>query len=131
MSLHSPNSDLAFLVAGDIITLALVTIIGFASHGTFGTAGARMLTTFIPLILSWFLVAPHLEVFNLGRIKDARQLWRPFWAMVLAGPLAAWIRGIWIGSPILPQFVLILGGISALSLLAWRTLCVWFFTWKK
>ena len=36
------------LIAGDIITLAIVTIIGFASHGTADTAGARMLTTFIP-----------------------------------------------------------------------------------
>jgi hypothetical protein len=118
-------------VAGDIIALALVTIIGFASHGTADTAGSRMLTTFIPLIISWFLVAPHLDVFNLDRAKDARQLWRPPWAMILAGPLAAWIRGAWLGSPILPLFVVILGGVSALSLLAWRTLYVLFVNWKK
>jgi hypothetical protein len=39
------NSGLYLLIAGDIIALAFVTIVGFASHGTAGTAGIRMLTT--------------------------------------------------------------------------------------
>jgi hypothetical protein len=43
--------------------------------------------------------------------------------MVLAGPLAAWMRGVLLGNaPILPVFVVVLGGVSALALLAWRAL---------
>ena len=49
---------LALLIVGDIITLVIVTVIGFASHGTLGSAGARMLTTFFPTAVAWFLVAP-------------------------------------------------------------------------
>ena len=49
-----------------------------------------------------------------------RQLWRPFWAMVLAAPLASWLRGVWLNAPIMPIFVLVLGGFSALGILAWR-----------
>jgi hypothetical protein len=120
MELNSTRKTQAFLLLVDILVLAVVTVSGFASHGTAGTAGMRMLTTFLPLAAAWCLVAPHLGVFDLARVVDAHQLWRPFWAMVLAGPMAAFLRGAWLGAPILPLFVVVLGGVSALSLLAWR-----------
>jgi hypothetical protein len=122
MHQRAPAKQLAVLFFGDCITLGLVTILGFASHGTASTAGGRMLTTLVPLLISWLLLAPHLGAFDLARIADLRQLWRPFWAMVLAGPMAAWMRGVWLNAPILPVFVVVLGGISALGLLAWRAL---------
>ena len=110
----------AILLAGDILVLAVVTAVGFASHGTLGSAGARMLTTFLPVLAGWFMTAPFLGVYDPQRAADWRQLWRPFWAMLLAGPMAALLRGFWLNSPILPVFVVVLGGISALSLLGWR-----------
>ncbi len=108
------------LIAGDIITLAIVTIIGFASHGTADTAGTRMLTTFIPLVAAWLLIAPHLKVYDREIAIEGRQLWRPLWAMVLAAPMAAWLRGLILNSPILPIFVFILGGVSVVAILIWR-----------
>ena len=108
------------LIAGDIITLAIVTVIGFASHGTADTAGSRMLTTFIPLVVAWFLVAPFLQVYDNQISLDGRQLWRPLWAMILASPMAAWLRGLMLSSPILPVFVIILGGVSVVAILVWR-----------
>lgn len=110
------------LIIGDIITLIIVTIIGFASHGTAGSAGTRMLTTLLPLAAAWFLIAPHLKVYDKQIVLDWQQLWRPFWSMVLAAPMAAWMRGVILDSPILPLFVVILGGFSALGILAWRGL---------
>ncbi|MGD9091429.1 MAG: DUF3054 domain-containing protein [Anaerolineales bacterium] len=115
------------LILGDVVTLALVTVFGFASHDELGTAGVRMLTTFIPLVVAWLLIAPHLKVFDLAIVSNPRQLWRPFWAMVLAAPMATWMRGAWLRSPILPIFVVILGGVSALALFAWR-LFFWLIT---
>jgi hypothetical protein len=112
------------LIIGDIITLGIVTYIGFASHGTAGTAGSRMLTTFIPLVAAWFLIPPHLKVYEVQVGSDWRQLWRPFWSMVLAAPMAAWIRGMLLDAPILPIFVIILGGVSALGILIWRGLFI-------
>lgn len=108
------------LLVGDGVTLLIVTLAGFAKHGTLGTAGSRILTTFIPLLIAWLLYAPLLGAFDPQRAADLRQLWRPLWAMILASPMAAWMRGYWLDAPILPIFVVILGGISALSLLAWR-----------
>lgn len=110
------------LIAGDIITLAIVTIIGFASHGTADTAGSRMLTTFIPLVAAWLLIAPYLKVYDRNIVLEGSQLWRPLWAMVLAAPMAAWLRGLMLSSPILPVFVVILGGVSAVAILIWRGL---------
>jgi hypothetical protein len=115
-------TDHYVLIVGDIITLAIVTIIGFASHGTADTAGTRMLTTFIPLVAAWLLIAPFLHVYDRGRALDGRQLWRPVLAMIVAAPMAAWLRGMMLSSPILPVFVLILGGVSVVSILLWRAL---------
>jgi len=112
------------LIIGDIITLGIVTYIGFASHGTAGTAGSRMLTTFIPLVAAWFLIAPHLKVYEPRVGSNWQQLWRPFWSMVLAAPMAAWIRGMMLDAPILPLFVIILGGVSAIGILIWRGLFI-------
>jgi hypothetical protein len=114
------------LLVGDVLAMALVTAVGFATHGTLATAGARLLTTFIPLVVAWFLVAPHLGVYNRSMTLEARQLWRPFWAMILAAPLAAWLRGLLLGNAaILPIFVAVLGLFSALGMLAWRASYGW------
>ena len=116
------KSRFAILIIGDVLTIALVTVVGFATHDELGTAGWRMLTTFIPVLIAWGLVAPFLGVYDFQRVAQARQLWRPFWVAVLAAPMAGWIRGVWFGEVILPVFVFVLGGVSALAILAWRTL---------
>lgn len=118
----SRKAQISVLIIGDVITISLVTGFGFATHGTLSSAGARLLTTFVPLLLAWFAVAPFLGAYDPGRALLARQIWRPFWSMVLAGPLAAWLRAVWLNAPILWVFVLVLGGFSALGILAWRAL---------
>jgi hypothetical protein len=116
------NRWLIPVTLGNILTFLLVTLIGFASHGTLETAGNRMFTTFVSLLLSWMLIAPHLKVYDYQVVINYRQLWRLLWAMVLAAPMAAWLRGLILSSSILPLFVIILGGISAIEILIWRGL---------
>jgi len=118
----SPKAQISILVIGDVITLVLVTGLGFATHGTLDSAGFRMLTTFVPLLIAWIAVAPFLGAYDPGRAIQPRQLWRPFWSMILAAPLASWLRAVWLNAPILWVFVLVLGGFSALGILAWRAL---------
>lgn len=79
-----------------------------------------MLTTFLPLVAAWLLVAPHLGAFDADRVADIGQIWRPFWAMVLAAPMAGFLRGLWLGRPVPPVFILVIGGISALAMVVWR-----------
>ena len=113
------------LLLGDLLVLALVTLLGFATHGELATAGLRLLSTFIPLCAAWGLVAPWLGLFSPSITQDARQLWRPVLAAILAAPLAGWLRGFWLNAPILPVFVLVMAGTMALSLAAWRG--IWLF----
>lgn len=120
MNAQNERKWLIILAAGDFLTIALVTIYGFASHNELNAGAARMLTTFLPLAIAWLAVAPFLGAYDRQRAMEVRQLWRPFWAMLLAAPLAAWLRGAWLNAPILPLFVLILGGVSALAILIWR-----------
>jgi hypothetical protein len=110
------------LIGGDTLVLALVTVVGFASHGTLINAGTRLFSTFVPLIVAWLLVAPAMGLFEQNRTADWRQLWRVVWAMIIATPLAAFLRGVWLNSAIIPVFVLVLVGVSALGMLAWRGL---------
>jgi hypothetical protein len=110
------------LLLGDTFVLALVTVFGFARHGEIGSAGLRTLTTFVPLWVSWVLIAPHLGVFKTPYSYEIRQLWRPFWAMILAAPFAAFLRGVLLNTPVQIVFVVVIGGVSALALSAWRLL---------
>ena len=104
--------------------LGVVTVVGFASHGTVLEAGSRMLTTFIPLAFSWFLISPFLGVYRDYSCSDYRQLWRVLLAGSYASPLAAWLRGVLLNTPILPVFVLVLGAVSILGLMIWRVVFI-------
>ncbi len=128
-NIQDPKNRFWWLLAGDVLVLALVTVFGFARHGSLGSAGSRMLTTFFPLVLTWLLLGPHMGVFDEARNRDLRQVWRPFWAMVLGAPLAAFFRGVLLGLPIQTVFVVVLGGVSALALAFWRLL-FWFWLYR-
>ena len=111
---------LATLVIGDALTILVVTILGFASHGTLDSAGIRLLTTFFPLLIGWLAVAPFFGLFTQEYTFNRKQLWRPVYVMLIIAPLASWLRAVMLGAPILPQFVAIIGLFSALAMFLWR-----------
>ncbi len=118
---HLNHKWLAILILGDGLVILAVTIAGFANHGTLLSAGSRIFTTIIPLALAWTAVAPLMGAYRYETVSDARMLWKPFWAMVVAGPFAAFLRSVLLGgTPILPLFVVILGGFGAIGILVWR-----------
>jgi len=109
------------LIAGDILALSVITVVGFASHGETNISFLpRMLTTFIPLVLSWFLIAPWLGLFDAQITSEPKQLWRPPLAMLLAAPISAILRAAILNAVALPLFTIILGGSAALGMLVWR-----------
>jgi hypothetical protein len=111
------------LLIGDICMLALITITGFATHGEIEQV-IRMLTTFIPLCVAWFFIAPFFGLFLDEITRESSQLWRVIWAMIAVAPLATWLRGLWLNTPILPIFVLVILGISAPTMLIWRAVYI-------
>jgi hypothetical protein len=118
-ALRLSKPQIIYLI-GDTLILALVTVIGAAQHNTLGSGMGHLLATFVPMLIAWLLTAPFLGAFDPQKMGNTSQLWRPFWAMILAAPLGTLLRGLWLGRPIDPIFVIVIGGISALSLLGWR-----------
>ncbi len=113
------------LHVGDIIVIALVTIIGFASHGSLDTAGLRLLTTFVPLLVAWYSISPFLGVFHSDVVADWHKLWKPGLAMIYAAPFAAWLRAIILDTTTSWIFILVLATVSAAGIILWRGL-YWF-----
>jgi hypothetical protein len=109
------------LCTGDILAIAIVTLFGFATHGETALSFLpRMGAILIPLMISWFLLAPWLGLFQPEIISHLNQLWRPAFAILFAAPLAAVLRGLILNAPIIPIFVVVLGGTLALGMTLWR-----------
>ena len=109
------------LYTGDILAIAIVILIGFTTHGETALSFLpRMGAIFIPLMISWFLLAPWLGLFQQEIIAHLNQLWRPAYALLFAAPLAAVLRGLILNAPIIPIFVIVLGGSLALGMTIWR-----------
>jgi hypothetical protein len=114
-----------FLIAGDILAIAIVTVIGFATHGEADMSFLpRMLAAFIPMTVAWFLLAPWFGLFQPGITSNLRQLWRPVFAMLFAGPFAVVLRGLILNAPIIPVFAVVLAATSAFGMLVWRVIYV-------
>ena len=113
------------LVLGDILALAIVTVIGFTSHGEANTSFLpRVAAVFFPLIISWFAIAPWFGLFDSETTSNPRLLWRPAFAMIFAGPLAVLIRGLILNAPVIPIFGVVLSTTSAIGLVLWRWLYI-------
>lgn len=111
------------LILGDLLAIALLTVIGFATHGETDLSFLpRMAALYFPLSISWFLLAPSLGLFQKEKTSNLNQLWRPALAGLFAAPLAAVLRGFLLNAPIIPIFAAVLAGVAALGMLMWRGL---------
>ena len=109
------------LILGDILAIAILTVIGFASHGEMDPAFIpRMGTTFFPVLVGWFLLAPWFGLLAPGSLTDVRFLWRAPLVMIFAAPLAAILRATLLGTSVSPLFTAVLGGSFALGMMLWR-----------
>lgn len=111
------------LIIGDIIALAILTVIGFATHGeTELSFLPRMTAIFFPAVLGWFLIAPWFGLFDPPTIAEPGNLLRVPLAMLFSAPFAVILRGALLNAPALPLFALIFGGSNALGMMVWRWL---------
>lgn len=117
-------STLIILVIGDALVVLAVTLFGFQSHNQSLTS-LRWMPTFLPIALSWGLIAPWFGLYQPGVVDRPLQAWRVIPALLLATPLAMAARSLWLGRPVIWVFVLVMGGILLLALLIWRL--IWAF----
>jgi hypothetical protein len=113
--------SIALVIIGDAVCALIISLFGFVTH--YGKIeGWRWLTTYIPVLIGWFAIAPWLGNYHEKTIQKPGESWRAALAAFLAAPLAAWIRGAWLNSAILPLFVLVLGLTNALGFIIWRVI---------
>ena len=111
------------LYAGDTLLLAVLTLVGFATHGEADFSFLpRMAVLFFPLAISWFLLAPALGLFDSEIASNPKQLWRPALTALFAAPLAAILRGFILSAPVIPIFAAVLAATTALGVVIWRAL---------
>jgi len=111
----------SILILGDILTILITTLIGFATHNELKSEFLlRMVAAIIPLTIAWFLLAPWFELFQPEITSNPKQLWRPVLAMIFAAPLAGVLRGLILQADIVPIFIIVFGVTSALGMIIWR-----------
>jgi hypothetical protein len=124
LSQHRPWA----IVIGDAVMHLIITLFGFASHDTLQPEFLnRILATFAPFFIAWLVSAFLFGLFSWGRIKDPRQLWRPPLAAIIAAPVGGIVRGLWLRSTILPTFILVMAGVTAVGMFVWRSLLLLLF----
>lgn len=118
------------LILGDILAIALVTIIGFVTHGEGGLSFLpRMAAAFFPLVVTWLILAPWFDLFNPQTASNPKLLWLPALAILFAAPLALVFRGLFLNTPIIPIFAVVFTSTSAFGLVVWRI--IYFFLIRR
>jgi hypothetical protein len=113
------------LILGDILAIAILTLIGFATHGTTDMSYLpRMAAAFFPVLFAWFVLAPWFGLFDEQVNENYKLLWRVALVSLFAAPLATTLRAVWLGSTALPLFTFILGSSNALGMLVWRSIYI-------
>lgn len=109
------------LIVGDLLTLLITTLVGFATHGETDLSFLpRLAASYLPLSVSWLLLAPWFGLFRPEITSNPKQLWRPALALLFAAPLAALLRALILHSVVIPIFAIVLGATSALGIIIWR-----------
>lgn len=116
------------LLLGDILALAIVTIVGFVTHGEGSLEYLpRMAAAFIPLAIAWSILAPWFDLFNPPVSFDFKAFGKLVLAVTFAAPLALVFRGILLNAPILPIFAVVFTLTSVFGLIIWRAIHLLFF----
>jgi len=115
------------LIIGDILSIAIITLVGFATHNEADVSFIpRMSAVFLPLVVGWFLLSPWFGLFKHEIVSNPKQLWRPALSAFFAVPFAATLRGLILHAPIIPVFVIVLGLTTALGMAMWRGIYCFF-----
>jgi hypothetical protein len=83
-------------------------------------ASVRFLAIFLPLSLTWLIAAGGLGALDPGRASAASQLWRPLLAALVATPVAATLRSLWLGTPPVTLFIGVFTAAVLVGVGAWR-----------
>lgn len=110
------------LIIGDIVIIAIVTVIGFVTHDEFALQFLpRMAAMFFPLVAAWLVLALWVGLFEAQTGFKRQLLWQIPLAVIFAVPLAFIVRGLILsGMPVVPIVAVVFIAITAIALIIWR-----------
>jgi hypothetical protein len=110
------------LLVDDAIAIFAITFLGLNFHQMDAALFERLPFTAIPYFVAWAIAAAALRLYNPEIATKPAQLWRVLVAAVVASLPAAALRSLWLGTPLVPIFVVVMGGIVAVGLLVTRSI---------
>lgn len=111
-----------WVIAGDLIVIALIVLIGFATHGELEMEPdelVRMVVLFLEIALLWGLIGQQLGVFT-EPIITSRFTWQVPMTMLIAAPFSALMRAVVLGIPVSPVFILVITAVTTTAITIWR-----------
>lgn len=115
------------LLVDDAVSIFLVTFLGIGFHQMGALFWERLPYTFIPFYICWVIAAGALQLYQTQTSGQCKQFWRvPVAAAIAALPAAA-LRALWLGTPLVPIFVVVMGAALALVLLVSRSIYIFAF----
>ncbi|MEX1247526.1 MAG: DUF3054 domain-containing protein [Anaerolineales bacterium] len=112
------------LLIDDGVAIFIVTFIGLQFHQMDTLFLERLPFTFIPFYAAWVLFAAALQLYAPARAAYWIDLWRVPAAAVLSALPAATLRAWWLGTPVVPVFVAVIGAALAIGLLVSRSIYI-------
>lgn len=117
------------LIVGDAICIAVLTVIGFATHQEAELSFLpRMAAVFFPLSIAWFLLTGAFGLLTVEASSGRGQIWRAGIAALFAAPFATVLRGFLLNAPVIPIFAAILASTTALGMTIWRA---FYYFWNR
>lgn len=115
------RSTLLALIVGDAGCILLATLLGFARHDELqADAWPRFLATFVSFAAAWAAVAGLGAVYARPSDRRLDRMAAAAATALVAAPLGGVLRAIWLGSSVLPVFVIVMGGVIAFLVVVWR-----------
>lgn len=119
------KSALIILLVGDLITLLIVTLLGFSTHNA-NVSLFRFAANYLPLVIAWLVVAPWFGAYSLETANTPKRIPQIILAVLVCAPLAAVLRGIVLNSVVQTIFVIVLALTNGLGIGIWRGLWILF-----
>ncbi len=124
------KSALIILLVGDLVTLLIVTLLGFSRHNAHISL-FRFAANYLPLVIAWLVVAPWFGAYSLETANSPKRLPQLLLAVLVCAPLAAVLRGLVLNSVVQTVFVIVLGLTNGLGIGIWRGLWILFYKRKN
>lgn len=115
------------LLIDDAIVLFIVALFGIRFHQTDPSLFVRLPYTLFPFLAAWVLFAAPLRLYDPATASAWNQLWRIPITAALSASVGAAVRALWLGTQVVPIFVVVMGVAITIGILISRSVLILIF----